>query len=245
MLDEEIESIEYHFDQCASNYDQSVLLDLAKKEIYDEIERQMISCKSPKHILVLGCGTGLEIERMKQAATVTAIDISGEMLKKLQQKTLSESIKLRTIHNSFLNVIFTNDKFDLILSTFSLHYINREQKYKLYERIYRWLKPTGCFINCDLIAKDKALELSLQNEAATIYLSKKKTFGTLHIETPLSLESEQELLKEAGFTEISIPRRLSNSVILKAEPMRKRSIEGAFEQTESEGNDSNSYELLS
>ena len=234
MLDKEIESIESYFNQCASNYDQYNLNDLGKKEFYDEIERQMLSLKSPKHILVLGCGTGLEIERINQTATVTALDVSSEMLKKLKQKTFRDSIKLRTIHNSFLNVIFTNEKFDLVLSAFSLHYFNQEQKNKLYQNIYRWLKPTGCFINCDSIAKDKTLELIMQKEAESIYQSNKLTYGTLHIDTPMNLESEQDLLKQASFSEISIQRRWTNSVLLKAEKMRRRSNEEAEERTESE-----------
>ena len=44
-------------------------------------------------VLVLGCGSGLEVERIRFACDVTGVDISSEMLKMLQQKQFQLMMK--------------------------------------------------------------------------------------------------------------------------------------------------------
>jgi hypothetical protein len=74
-MDFKIDEMAIHFNKCASDYDRHFYEDLGMCEFYDEIENQINICGKPKNILVLGCGTGLEIERIKHSAIVTAIDI--------------------------------------------------------------------------------------------------------------------------------------------------------------------------
>jgi tRNA (cmo5U34)-methyltransferase len=103
-MDFKIDNMDIHFNKYASDYDRHFYEDLGMCEFYDEIENQINICGNPKNILVLGCGTGLEIERIKHSAIVTAIDISCGMLEELKKKELYPQLTLNTICSSYFDV---------------------------------------------------------------------------------------------------------------------------------------------
>ncbi|GKX66446.1 class I SAM-dependent methyltransferase [Inconstantimicrobium mannanitabidum] len=211
----EVENMNVHFDKCASDYDRNFYEDLGMCEFYDEIEKQINICGEPKSILVLGCGTGLEIERIKHSATVTAIDISSGMLEELKKKELSSKVTLNTICNSYFDVSFADNNFDLVLSTYSLHHFTVQQKTELYKKIYKCLKPNACFINGDTVCNDKDTEINLLNNAMDIYEKKQLPFGSIHIDVPLALDTELALLSDAGFSNVSVERRWNKATLIK------------------------------
>jgi tRNA (cmo5U34)-methyltransferase len=57
-----MKNMEEHFNEESNDYDRHFLEDLGMKEFYDEIQKQLKNCISKENILVLGCGTGLEVE---------------------------------------------------------------------------------------------------------------------------------------------------------------------------------------
>lgn len=212
----EVENMNLHFNKCALDYDRHFYEDLGMCEFYDEIEKQLTTCEQPKNILVLGCGTGLEIERIKYSATVTSIDISSGMLEKLKEKELYPNVKLNTICGSYFDVPFNENSFDLVLSTYSLHHFNMQQKTELYKKIYASLKVGAYFINGDTVCKDKATEINLLNNAEEIYQRQQVPFGTIHIDVPLSLDTEVTLLTDTGFNSISVEKRWNKAALIKA-----------------------------
>lgn len=212
----EVENIDVHFDKCASDYDRHFYHDLGMCEFYDEIEKQINICEKPRNILVLGCGTGLEIERIKHSAIVTAIDISSGMLAELEKKELYPKVILNTICNSYFDVPFTDNNFDLVISTYSFHHFTVEQKTELYRKIYNCLKINGCFINGDTVCNDKDTEINLLNNAKELYRMQKVPFGSIHIDVPLALETELSLLTNTGFESISVERRWNKAALIKA-----------------------------
>lgn len=211
-----VDSMEIYFNKSASDYDRYFYEDLGMSEFYDEVEKQVNACRKPKNILVLGCGTGLEIERIKHVAIVTAIDISSGMLEALKKKELYPQVTLNAICNSYFDVPFTENHFDLVLSTYSLHHFTMQQKTQLYSKIYNCLKQNACFINGDTVCKDKETETRLLNKAVEIYQEQQLPFGSMHIDIPLALESELALLSNIGFNSISIERRWNTTALIKA-----------------------------
>ncbi|GFZ30843.1 SAM-dependent methyltransferase [Clostridium zeae] len=211
-----VENMDVHFNKCASDYDRNFYQDLGMSEFYDEIEKQFNICGEPKNILVLGCGTGLEIERIKHSSTVTAIDISQGMLEQLQKKDLHQRMILNTICGSYFDVPFTENSFDLVLSTYSLHHFNIEQKTKLYKKIYACLKIGAYFINGDTVCKDKDTEINLLKNAEELYRKQQAPFGTIHIDVPLALDTELTLLSDVGFSNISVEKRWTSASLIKA-----------------------------
>jgi SAM-dependent methyltransferase len=173
-------------------------------------------CGETKNILVLGCGTGLEIERIKHSAVVTAIDISSGMLEELKKKKLCPQITLNTICNSYFDVSFTEDAFDLVLSTYSFHHFTIEQKIQLYRKIYSCLKVNACFINGDTVCRNKSTEINALNTAKELYQRQKLPFGSMHIDVPLALDTELELLSGTGFNSISVEKRWGKTALIKA-----------------------------
>lgn len=79
--------IEY-FDEEALTHDINFITEMGMTEFYDEIEYQINQCNVSENILVIGCGTGLEIERIKFPCNVTAIDLSPEMIKQLMKNNM-------------------------------------------------------------------------------------------------------------------------------------------------------------
>lgn len=211
-----IDNMDIHFNKCASDYDRHFYEDLGMSEFYDEIEEQLSTCGNPKNILVLGCGTGLEIERIKYSAIVTAIDVSSGMLDELKKKKLHPQMTLNAICGSYFDVVFPEKNFDLVLSTYSFHHFTIQQKTQLYSKIYNCLKVSGYFINGDTVCRDKDTEIRLRNEAEELYKQKGLPFGSLHIDVPLALDTELALLSNSGFNCISVERRWNKTALIKA-----------------------------
>jgi len=215
-MDFEIDNMDVHFNKCASDYDRHFYEDLAMCEFYDEIEKQINTCGKPKNILVLGCGTGLEIERIKYSAIVTAIDISSGMLDELKKKELCPQVTLNTICNSYFDVTLTEKDFDLVLSTYSFHHFTAQQKAQFYTKIYNCLKTNGYFINGNTVCRDKDTETKLRKEAEEFYQRQKLNFGSMHIDIPLAIGTELALLSDAGFNSLSVEKRWIKTALIKA-----------------------------
>lgn len=152
--------------------------------------------KNVTNILDLGAGTGLElIELFKKFpnANVTVIDISEKMLEKLKERDFSDKVK--TICGNFFSVDFGKD-YDAVISTSALHHFLLKDKIVLYKKIYDSLKDDGIFINSDKVA------LTNQEELDKIEFYNKYVDELPHIDTPLSISHEEEILKEVGFKNI-------------------------------------------
>lgn len=163
-----------------------------KKELTDNLPDDV------KNILDLGAGTGLElIELFKRFpdAKITAVDISEKMLEKLKEREFGSKVK--TICGNFFDVDFGND-YDAVISTSALHHFLITDKLELYKKIYNSLKDGGIFLNSDKIVD------SNQEELDAVKFYNENINNRPHIDTPLSIEHEIEILEKAGFKNISV-----------------------------------------
>lgn len=101
-----------------------------------------------------------------------------------------------TICGDFFEVEF-GGKYDAVISTSALHHFKKEEKIKLYKKIYDCLKEHGQFINCDKIA------LTQEIEDEQLYELEHNIENHKHIDTPLTVEHEIEALKGVGFEDIT------------------------------------------
>ena len=162
-----------------------------KKELANNLD------KDTKKILDLGAGTGLELIYIFEKfpdAEVTVIDITENMLEELKKRSFADHVT--TICGDFFEVEF-GDNYDAVISTSALHHFKREEKEKLYKKIYNCLKTNGQFINCDRIA------LTEDFEEHQLYELEHNIENYKHIDTPLTVEHELEILREVGFKEIT------------------------------------------
>lgn len=161
-----------------------------KREIADNLDKDV------KRILDLGAGTGLELIHLFELfpnAKVTVIDITENMLEELKKRSFAKNVT--TICGDFFEVEFGKN-YDAVISTSALHHFKKEEKIKLYKKVLSCLKENGQFINCDRIA------LTQEFEEHQLYELEHNIENYKHIDTPLTVEHELEILKEVGFQNI-------------------------------------------
>lgn len=174
------------------NYDELHMEKIEGKEkIVDFIPRNV------EKIIDLGAGTGLQLIKVyKEFPNVktTAIDISDGMLKKLKERNISDNITI--VNKSFFDYDFGNDT-DAVISTQALHHFEPKDKLVLFKKVYDCLKDGGVFVNEDYFADTDEKERQLLEDYKNLVRGEGK-----HYDTPLTMNHEIEILKEAGFSKI-------------------------------------------
>lgn len=174
-----------------------------------------------KRVLDLGCGTGLEIDQLfakRPDVQVTGLDLSKSMLAALADKYPDKLVDehLCLICDDYFQYPFEEDTYDMVISVESLHHFKPEKKLRLFQKIYEALPEGGTFLNVDYIAccqeEEDVLfaECARRREAAGI---SEEQF--VHFDTPLTLEHEMGLLREAGFSQVEALENL-DAVFIRA-----------------------------
>ena len=191
-LNKRADEMKNFFNEKIDGYDELHLKIIAGKEkIVDYIPRDA------KNIIDLGAGTGLQLIKVyKEFPNVktTAIDVSDEMLKKLEERHISDNITI--VNESFFDYDFETN-IDAVISTQALHHFEPKDKLILYKKVYDCLRNNGVFVNEDYFAENEEVE----KQGFEDYYNLVKGEGK-HYDTPLTIEHEAEILKEVGFSEV-------------------------------------------
>ncbi len=175
-----------------------------KTEGYDDVHGKMMDAKrvltdflpdGVKTVLDLGAGTGLELIPLFARfphASVTAIDLTESMLDVLRTRPFAD--RVTTVCGDFFTVDF-GGTYDAVISAAALHHFSPVDKLRLYRSIRAALRPDGVFLNSDKVAASAAAS----REAFSAYFENPAKYP--HMDTPLSVEEELDLLREAGFVE--------------------------------------------
>lgn len=169
-------------------------------------------------LLDLGCGTGLELEEIFKRfpnISVTGIDITREMLDKLNEKYKDKKITL--INEDYFETNLGHSVFDTAVSFQTMHHFGHERKIELYRKIYDSLKNSGCYIECDYMvdtqeeedywsAENKRLRRELNISESEFY----------HYDIPCTVQNQIMMLSRAGFVNIEKSFQIDNTVILTA-----------------------------
>ena len=152
-------------------------------------------------LLDIGCGTGLELEAMFRkfpGLRVTGIDLSADMLAKAREKF--SGVDFQAIEADYFAYPFPAGAFDAALSFETLHHFPYEKKGAIYEKLYNTLKTGGYYIECDYVACCQEEE-DLCRERCRRAREKSGLPEDLfiHIDTPLTMEHQLELMQSAGF----------------------------------------------
>ena len=211
----ELEEMSAFFNTRADTYDSHMLDDLKLVEFYETVSLCMD--RPVIRLLDLGCGTGLELERLFirfPDMAVTGIDMSAAMLDKLASKYKSKSLRL--IQGSYFDAGF-GGPYDCALSTYSLHHFDEERKLALYKKIYEALAPDGMFVFGDYTV----LTMERQRELLMAYEALRQDQGVsedafYHFDIPFTAETEIGLMKAAGFKHADVTREWEDASIIRA-----------------------------
>lgn len=169
-------------------------------------------------LLDIGCGTGLELNSIYNRfpkAKVTGIDLSDKMLEKLKRNFSDRDIKL--VCCDYFEYPFESEYYDAALSFETLHHFEYHKKQIIYNKLYSALKPKGYYIECDYIACCEQEELI----CLEFYKNKRNKFSIpndvfVHIDIPLTLDHQIELMKNAGFKDVRVLYENCGTMIIRA-----------------------------
>ncbi len=211
------ESMAEFFDHRAQGYDAHMRHTLGEDfvDYYESVARSFHVTDQPVKVLDLGAGTGLELDalwRRAPQAQVTAIDVSPGMLRRLQMKYSEAGERLTPIEADYLQYPLTPG-WDYIVSVMSLHHLLPDLKGAFYRRLWGALKPTGRFIEADYVVSPSE-EIRILEALETV---EAPLDGTYHIDVPLSLPRQIQLLEQAGFVRVRVMWHRKEAAILVCE----------------------------
>lgn len=150
----------WNFNNWARTYDEDVIKDKGKLKIYrnynyilDTVYNLAINSNiNNPYILEIGIGTGnLANKFFNNNYDIVGIDQSREMVTVAKEKNPKLKVRL----GEFLKIPFFDKCFDIIVSTYAFHHLNKNEKVIAIEEMNRVLKDNGKIIIGDLMFKDK------------------------------------------------------------------------------------------
>ena len=217
-------SLKSKFDKGAKKYDgqrHQIIPNL--DQMYSIMTELANSDISEPDIMDLGAGTGLLTNYMFKKYSqghFTLLDISDEMLNIAKERFKGNS-NFKFINGDYLEVDFV-EKYDIVISSLSIHHLKDSSKRNIYSKIYESLNMGGIFLNLDQV-----FATSLENEE--IYqrnwfekidskslspTEKEIIIERMKLDRPTTLENNLKWLKNCGFTNVDVFYKYYNFCIL-------------------------------
>ncbi len=195
------------FDKRVEGYNEHILSDGGERD-YQKLGSFIPKMDDTLKILDVGCGTGIELDYIwAQApnAHITCLDLSRGMLEMLLKNHSGNHAKITVIEASYLDWEYPANAFDLVVSSATMHHLWPEEKVAVYRLIKRTLKTNGCYIESDFIVdKTHAEQYRRRYEMITSRLHAKAKAGEYHIDIPFTVNTQRQLLLEAGFQTVEV-----------------------------------------
>ncbi len=206
--------IEYKFNKYATNYDHArqQLIPCFSEFYSTAVKIIPFSTSKNLSILDIGAGTGLLTELIAKKfsnAQITLIDISAEMLSIAQERL--KKYKGISFQVSDYSRNFPAQKYQLIVSSLSIHHLSDKDKEKLFKKIKHSLQQNGIFINADQVhGETDEIEKIYQKNWLEDVKNNGVTDKTLaealdrmKEDQTAPLSKQLKWLKKLGFTEIN------------------------------------------
>lgn len=174
-------------------------------------------------VLDIGSGTGLFTSLLLKKypkANITLIDISEKMTD-IAKERFSNFSNINYIIDDYTSYEF-DSKFDIIISSLSIHHLTDVEKRNLYQRVYSFLNEDGIFLNADQVLGHTPF---LENLYKNDWKNKVENSGltedelqTANERTKLdkmsTLADQLNWLKESGFKDVDCIYKYFNFVVL-------------------------------
>jgi RimJ/RimL family protein N-acetyltransferase/ubiquinone/menaquinone biosynthesis C-methylase UbiE len=192
------ENMAAFFDKRATGYNEHMLLDGG---INDYI-------RLGNYILDIGCGTGIELSYIWEKAPnahITCLDLSREMLNLLLEHYRNKAEQVTTIQASYLSWDYPENRFDIVVSSMTMHHFWQDEKIDVYKNIHRTLKDGGVYIENDFVVDEPLSEQYRRRYKRILtHISSKASPGEFHIDIPFTVNAQKELLCGAGFAQVEV-----------------------------------------
>jgi SAM-dependent methyltransferase len=166
------------YDQCAESYAAA-----RRGDDGDQLSALLRLLPEGSEVLDLGCGAGVPIaRRLAKWHRVTGVDSSQKMLE-LARAAVPDA---RFVKGDILDVELDANSFGAAVCIFVLFHLPREEHGWVFERVWSWLRPGGCFL------------VTLSEEAEAPY-TEDDFFGTRMYWSNLGIAEYRELLVGLGF----------------------------------------------
>lgn len=206
-IERAFERMDQFFDSRADSYDDHMLQEKYHYEYYQMIARPIQKTEQKISILDLGCGSGLELmEVFKKVpnALITGIDLSQKLMNKLMETYRQYADQITLIKGSYLTTPFSDNKFDYVISSMTMHHLVFEEKVNIYQKINQVLKNGGLYIEGDYVTnQEKEKQFLRKYRQIMSSLGKEKT-SLYHLDIPFSIETQKQLLFRAGFKDVKV-----------------------------------------
>lgn len=215
------QEIEQRFDQDVerfSNLDTGQLTTLdapLTMELCTDAARYVVP--EATELLDIGCGAGnytLKMLSKLPGLNCTLNDLSLPMLVKAKERVEAvTSGTVTTIQLDMRELPLEENKYDIILASATLHHLRDDADWELvFTKLYRSLKPGGCFWISDLITHDAPHLNALFQKKYGEYLEslggpeyRQKVFDYIEYEdTPRSVNFQLALMKKIGFKSVEV-----------------------------------------
>ena len=216
-----IEEIKERFDNDVerfSNLDTGQLTTIDAKislELITEASKRLVP--NAENLLDIGCGGGnysLMMLSKIPNLNCTLVDLSKPMLDKAFERVSIQTNKnVEILQGDIRDVELSENHFDIILAGAVLHHLREDKDWETtFSKIYRLLKPGGCFMISDLITQDTALLSEYTWERYGEYLEglggkayRKEVLDYVAKEdSPRSMNYQLDLMKKVGFRSVEI-----------------------------------------
>lgn len=168
-------------------------------------------------VLDIGCGAGnytLMMLSKLPNLNCTLVDLSLPMLNKaFERVSAATNGKVEIKQGDIREVALEKNSFDIILAGAVLHHLRDDQDWETtFIKLYKLLKPGGCFMISDLITQDTDLLNEYTWQIYGEYLEgiggaayRKNVFDYIAKEdTPRSMNYQLDLMKKVGFKSVEI-----------------------------------------
>jgi len=126
---------------------------------FAQLRERMLQLAAPvatDRCLDLGAGTGfLTLPLAKLASSVQATDLSAEMLRSLRADAERTGAPITTLVADMAQLQLPASSFELIVSSYAMHYLTDVDKKQLLAKIHNWVVPGGRIVLADMMVGRK------------------------------------------------------------------------------------------
>jgi tRNA (cmo5U34)-methyltransferase len=220
----DLQRLQAHFDDEAFAYDAQILRIVPCYREQGELILRVLpfDARGPIRVLDLGCGTGVLSSLVLAAfpeATVVACDLSENMLAMCARRLARFTPRATFWQADFGTSDLGTSEFDLVVSGLAIHHLDGANTRALYRRIHRSLRPSGMFVNRELVlgatpAWTKRYEELWREHVALSGQQDESWFQQyLDEDQPASVEDHLTWLRDAGLIEVACHYRRLNFAI--------------------------------